>query len=221
MRVWALRLAAAGLAAASACGCGNATPVQESATDAAPPVACELHVWLADALESETEGAIRNHPRNFALHDKNGDPTPLATALSRQTQAEALASLDLARLLQHPGARLIVHADPAPKIVAGAPMTRHADSSSGCYAELILKHLVFAYSTFAGSSLQAVYQFSDFAGEASPVRSFSTMITAALPGYPGKGKTTDEQVNAQLVAAFRQDTTGFAAAATAPSRRRH
>lgn len=186
---------------------------------AASPVACELHVWPAPALETESEGAIRNHPRNFDLRDKDGRPTLFATALDQQTQQSVLQSLDLPRLLGLSGATLVMHEGPAPVIIAGQPLTRHTASDAPCYAELVLKHLVFEYASLAGSSLQTVYQFSVFGSGAAPLRSFSTMNATQLERYPDNGET-GEAMASIWADALRQDTRKFAAAATAPPRRR-
>lgn len=211
---------AAWFAAIIACWLPGAVRAEDAAAvQAATSGACELHVWPAEALETESEGAIRNHPRNFDLRDKDGNPTQFANALSRKAQGDILQSMDLPRLLGLAGATLVMHAEPAPAIVAGQPIARPAPSPTPCYAELVLKHLVFEYSTFAGSSLQTVYQFRVFGSDAPPVRSFSTMNSARFERYPGAG-TTAEEMGTLWADALRQDTRSFAAAATAPPRER-
>jgi hypothetical protein len=201
------------LTAASSAQSPSYSPAAPAGGDAS---ACELHVWPSPGLESMTEGWIWNETRNHALHPKGGPDEP-AVALGAQAQLAELAKLDLPAIFHLGTAKLIVHADPLPPTTTGAPVVRQSGSTAPCYAEFVVRRLVYSRNALAGGALQGFFAFRKFGTGSSVDRSFTSMADAPLKAFPWKRQDQAESAREELRGAFRTDILSFASYAQNPS----
>jgi len=178
---------------------------------------CELHIWPAPGLESSTDGWIHNDTHNQILRDAPGTALGLADAIPPRAQLEAIALLDLNEAFRLDGAKVVAHPDPLPPSPTGAPVVRHAPATTPCYAELVIKRLVFAKS-IAGGVLQAFFIFRRFRQD--DVQSFSSMADTPLTIFPWKNPEDQERGKTELSEALRSDLLMFAKYSNKPFVRR-
>jgi len=212
-RLWPLLL----LAFSTASAANPELPPPEP-QNAEKQLGCELHIWPASGLESITEGWILNNTRNQVLRDAPGKVLGLADAIPPHAQLDAIASLDLNDAFQLDGAQVIAHPDPLPPSPTGAPVVRHAPATAPCYAELVIKRLVFAKSPVAGGVLQAFFIFRRFRQD--DVQSFTSMAETPLTIFPWKNPEDQERGKAELREALRSDLLIFAKYSQKPFVRR-
>jgi len=179
---------------------------------------CELHIWPAPGLESITEGWILNNTRNQVLHDAPGKALGLADAIPPRAQLDAIASLDLNAAFNLDGAKVIAHPDPLPPSPTGAPVVRHASVTTPCYAELVIKRLVFAKNALAGGALQGFFIFRRFGQD--DVVSFTSMADTPLTIFPWKNPEDQDRGKPELSEALRSDLLMFAKYSQKPFVRR-
>jgi len=137
---------------------------------------------------------------------------------SPRAQLDAIASLDLNDTFHLDGAKVIAHPDPLPPSPTGAPVIRHASATTPCYAELVIKRLVFAKNALAGGALQAFFIFRRF-GQGD-VQSFTSMADTPLTIFPWKNPEDQERGKAELSEALRSDLLTFAKYSNKPFVRR-
>ena len=202
-RPWPLLL----LAFATASAANPELPPPEP-QNAEKQLGCELHIWPAPGLESITEGWILNNTRNQILRDAPGQALGLADAIPPRAQLEAIASLDLNDAFQLDGAKVIAHPDPLPPSPTGAPVIRHASATTPCYAELVIKRLVFARNALSGGALQGFFIFRRF--RQADVQSFTSMADTPLTIFPWKIPEDQERGKTELSEALRSDLLTFA-----------
>lgn len=195
------------LAIAAASG-ADAEPAEIAPQGIGATQGCELHVWPAQGLESATEGWIRNNTQNQTLRDTPGKSLGLADAIPPRAQLEAIGSLDLNEAFHLNGAKVITHADPLPPSLAGAPVVRQSTATTPCYAELIIKRLVYARNALSGGALQSFFVFRQFAQ--GDVRSFTSMADTPLMIFPWKIPEDADRGRAELAKALRSDLLIFA-----------
>lgn len=179
---------------------------------------CELHIWPAPGLESSTDGWIHNDTYNQILRDAPGKALSLADAIPPRAQLEAIASLDLNGAFHLDGAQVITHPDPLPPSPTGAPVARRAPAATPCYAELVIRRLVFAKAPIAGGVLQAFFIFRRFRQD--DVLSFTSMADTPLTIFPWKNPEDQERGKAELSEALRSDLLTFAKYSNKPFVRR-
>ena len=168
---------------------------------------CELHIWPAPGPETMTEG-FWNHVRNQALRDGAVD-SYILDAIGRQGQSDSLASLDFANMLKVASVNVVIHSDSPPSSAPGTEVVRHVSSDAGCYAELVVRRLVYASNALSGRALQAFFVYREFGTGNAPVYSFTSMAEAPL--LPSSGKKSEEKDDARagLSKAYRGDVVLF------------
>ena len=179
---------------------------------------CELHIWPAPGLESSTDSWIHNQTHNQILRDARGKELGLADAIPPRAQLDAIVSLDLNDAFHLDGAQVIPHPDPLPPSPTAAPVVRHAPATTPCYAEFVIKRLVFAKSPVAGGVLQAFFIFRWFRQD--DVQSFTSMAETPLTIFPWKNPEDQERGKAELSEALRSDLLIFAKYSQKPFVRR-
>lgn len=212
-RLWPLLL----LAFSTASAANPELPPPEP-QNAEKQLGCELHIWPASGLESITEGWILNNTRNQVLRDAPGKVLGLADAIPPRAQLEAIASLDLNAAFNLDGAKVIAHPDPLPPSPTGAPVVRHAAATTPCYAELVIKRLVFARNALSGGALQGFFIFRRFGQD--DVVSFTSMADTPLTIFPWKNPEDQERGKTELSEALRSDLLMFAKYSQKPFVRR-
>ena len=169
-------------------------------------VPCELHVWPAPGLESVTEGWIRNQTRNEALREGNGD---IADTLAPQAQLDMLAALDLPARLDLGPVRVVTHSEPLPASAPGSAVVRHAPSTAACYAELVVRRLVYGRNALAGGALQGFFTYREFGASDTPSYSFTSMSEVSLREFLTKNQNELGNARAELRKAFEDDANLF------------
>ena len=208
-----LLLAIAGAASGANAQLAETAPPSRDATSG-----CELHVWPSPGLESATEGWIRNNTQNQTLRDPPGKSLGLANAIAPQAQLDAIASLNLVEAFHLNDAKVITHADPLPPLLAGAPIVRQSSATTPCYAELIIKRLVYARNPLSGGALQSFFVFRQFGP--TDVRSFTSMADTPVLSFPWKVPEEAERGRAELANALRTDLLTFAKYSNKPPAKR-
>jgi hypothetical protein len=211
--------AAAGLAALVLGGSAGAA--QAPALLAPPPVLCELHVWPSPQIKALSEGWVSNDVVDKAFDPaKGGVPRP--QVLSPEAQAELLSKAAVDKMVGLAPARVIVHHEPLPHGAATAPR-RNADSSSGCYMELIVGQIAYEKSALTRRSLRSLLTLRRFEGDSAPRSTFETWAGSTLELFPPQTPDKAEAANAELVAAYLGNIRKFgeyAARPPKPPRRR-
>jgi hypothetical protein len=147
---------------------------------------CEFHIWPSAGIESVSEGGLLNQTRNALLRDKEGKPTPLADALDPNVQLDVISTMELPIAFNFGPARVIAHAEALPPTPTGAPIVRHTTSTEPCYAEMIIRRVVYTQNLFAGAGLQGFFSFREFGEGNTLKRSFSSMADTPIPIFPAK-----------------------------------
>ena len=194
------------------------------AQDAAPPPAaaagCEFHVWPADALMSVYYGWFHGSTVNGQIMGRPGYPSVPPDPIATATQAAILAELQPQRLIGREDYRLIVHPEALPSRVIRANAGRLTESTSACYAELIVDDIVLQQGALSGSFLKVLAHYRDFGPDPTPRRSFATWSQSRLTVFPPSSPDRLEVALAEIRQAYRHDLALFAQAARTPPRRR-
>ncbi|HLZ04898.1 MAG TPA: hypothetical protein VKR55_22450 [Bradyrhizobium sp.] len=158
-----------------------------------------------------TEGWFRNQTRNQALHDGTGDPLQLTDALGPKMQLDAIATLDLAGAFELGGAQLILHSDPLPTSTPGPAVLRRTGSTAPCYAEFVIRRLVYAKNALAGGALQGFFTLRVFGAGDIVTHRFASTADTPLMLFPWKAPGDAESGRNELRNALRTDVLAFAA----------
>jgi hypothetical protein len=188
---------------------------------AAPPTAaaaqgCELHVWPSDRFQARNQGYLAGFGVIGTLADAASqtganaeDRARLGAALDSPGQARALAALDLRRLLALPGYEIVPHeAALAPADAERA--LRHANSTSPCYAELIVTRVAFRDSDWSGRSLRVGFLFRDFGDAAAPRWRHAGRADNLLGVWPPQHPNEVELAAAELITVFKETVEEYA-----------
>ena len=181
--------------------------------DDGPSPSCELHVWAAPALKTVTQSALRNQTVNQAINGPHPVPGLSAQALPPEDQLAALEAANPGAGLGITSAHVVRHDQPLDEHISASPV-RHDPSSTGCYAELIVSHLVYAADPLAGRSLNILFQFRDFGNGTTPIRSFSTWSHRPLTVFPARTEADSVAAATEIKTAFSQGFADFAASLT-------
>jgi hypothetical protein len=124
------------------------------------------------------------------------------------------------RLLGQPDYRLIVHDEALPSRTIRGTAGRLAESTSSCYAELVVDDVILQQDVINGSYLKTLFRYREFGADGMPRRSFSTWSQTHLDVFPPRRPEQLEEAIAEIRQAFRRNVSLFAEAALAPPRRR-
>lgn len=171
------------------------------AADAQPPPSCELHIWAAPALRAITQSALWNQTVDQAINGPHPTPGLSAQALPPSDQLAMLEAANAGTALGIASARIVRHEQPLEERASQSPV-RHDPSTSSCYAELIVSHMVYASDPLAGRSLNMLFQFRDFRDGAMPVRSFATWSHRPLAIFPARTEADGVSATAEIKSAF-------------------
>jgi hypothetical protein len=191
---------------------GAARRCQQSAA----PVGCELHFWPASEAHSAIQGSNARDSFDYVAgsHRKAIAPFPA------DRQIALAQSLNLADLLGLPGYRLIAHDKGLGRMEATGAATRHAESTSACYAELIVSQLVFDDAWMSDPTIRELIVLRRFGDSQTVATSFSTWVKQRVP------HRRQLLVEADFESAFRANLIAFGQFATSSksrtqTRRRH
>jgi len=181
---------------------------------------CEFHVWPADALMSVYYGWFHGSIVNGQVSGRPGYPRVPPDPIGTRTQSEILAEMQPHRLLGRDDYRLVVHAEALPSRAIRTTAGRLTDSTSHCYAELIVDDVVLQQGAIDGSFLNVLIHYRDFGPDPTPRRSFATWSQTRLTVFPPGSPEQLERALAEIRQAYRHDFILFAQAALRPPRRR-
>jgi len=184
------------------------------AQDAAPvgEAQCELHVWPAERFQSMSTSLLGGGLLDAAIHaDKDKDnKSKLASALDPQGQLDALASLDLPRLMNAQSVRVITHIDPLDRKTLNKISTRRATSTSPCYSELIVTDLVYTAHPIYGRSMTTAFMWREFTNAASKPASVGGAGSNRLSLFPPKEGEDFQAASDELTTVFKANFEEFA-----------
>lgn len=132
------------------------------------PDGCELHVWPAERMSSQTTGWLGGGLLEAAINGKRDSTNQslLASALDSPSQLKALTSLDLRTMLKlSPGTTIVLHDSPLERKTMNKVKTRRSDSAAKCYAELIVADVFFQKAAIYGRSLKTLFMVRDFGAD--------------------------------------------------------
>lgn len=195
-----------------------ATPAlaQDSPAD---PAGCEFHVWPADALMSVYYGWFHGSTVNGQIQGRPGYPAVPPNPIDTATQGTILGSAFPQHLLGHDSYRLIVHDEALTSRAIRGATGRLSDSTSACYAELVVDDVVLQQGV-AGTSLNVLFHYRDFGAAAAPTTSFATWARTPLIVFPPNDPTQLAAAIREIREAYRLNIRQFATMAMRP-RRRH
>lgn len=167
----------AGIAALALAGTAHA---QDGAATAAAPAApqiqqpsaaadgCELHIWPAERMSSQTSGLLGPGLLSSAINGKrdSSNQALMASALDSPSQLTALTSLDLRGMLNRtPGTAIVLHETPLERHTMNKIKTRRSDSTAQCYSELIVADVFYQKAMMYGRSLRTLFMLRDFGND--------------------------------------------------------
>jgi len=194
---------------------------QDSTPAAAPVPAseCEFHVWPGDRMKWAVTGWWRVSSSGPIYRE--GAPAIPSNPVDAAAQIEIMVR---EQPQQHfagkAGYRLVAHDAPLPSLAIRGATGRLSDSTSPCYAELIVDDLAFAQDPFSGARLRTLFRYRDFGPDAEPQRSFSTWGEVDLTAFPPQRQDQYDASMAELRHAFRNNILAFAVHANRPPRPR-
>ena len=193
----------------------------ETAPAAAPAAqACELHVWPGSDLIHLYYGWFHGGTIDGSVKNRQGYPDAPENPLTAQVQVRLLANMDLSTLMALPGYEVIVHPQSLTSREIRASTTRLAESSSPCYAELMVDDLLLTQNVIGGNALRASFRFRDFGPDAAPRRMFGTFAMTKLTLFPPDAQEDMPTASAELQQAFTSNVKQFITALRKPPRRR-
>ena len=202
--MWALALCGASAAQAQQ----QQAPV--SATTATP---CEIHVWPTAGLNSMFYGWTHGSTVNGSAKGRKGYPEIPKDPLSPATQIASLVGMDLGALLDHPGAKVVLHDQPLDRRDARGNPGRHSDSSASCYVELITDTAFYEEAVFSNRSLRTLFMLREFDGVGPATYTFTTWQESGLLAFPPADASQMQNALDEVKSAFRSDLEQFTNAA--------
>jgi hypothetical protein len=192
-------------------------PAAEPATVAAGPATavpvtkCELHVWPAERFSAMTTGWLGGGLIDAAIHAE-GDKSrksQMASALDPDGQSAALGQADLVATFALQPSKIIVHPAALDRKTINKISTRRADSSSPCYAELIVADVFYQKSAIYGRSLRTLFMYRDFGTANDKPKIYKSWGGNGLKLFPAKAGDDVEAANAELVSVFKKNFDEF------------
>jgi hypothetical protein len=188
---------------------------QAAVAAAAPDTPCELHVWPAERFQAMTSGWGAAFGVLGALAEANANAeadkarrSTLASALDPEAQLALLSGRDLAADLGLRPSRIVAHATPLDRKTMNKVKTRRAESTSPCYAELIVADVIYQKAALYGRSLSTLFMVRDFGADGAIDREYKAWGGNGLQIFPPKegedvGPALDE-LNAKFTLNFEE-----------------
>lgn len=186
----------------------------------AGPSSCEFHVWPGDGLMSTYYGWFHGGIVNGQIQGRPGYPAIPPNPIDTATQATLLAESHPETAMRQPDHRLIVHAEALTSRAIRQARERLAESTSHCYAELIVDDVVLQTDWVNGSSLHILFHYRDFGPGVLPRRVFATWVDTRLSTFPPRQPDQLEAAITEIRQAYRRNVALFATAANRPARNR-
>lgn len=194
-----------------------AASAQPVGTAAAPAESgCELHVFPSERFQAITTGWLSGFGLIGGLIDSAANSgrnrtnaSQLGSALDSAGQARTLAAMDLTGLLNLPGYRIVSHEEPIAPSDARR-RSRHAQSGSQCYAELIVTRVFYQRAAIYGRSLRVSFLFRDFGAATQPSWTYAGRGGNGLSVFPPSDEAQVEAANTELLNVFRLDFEEYA-----------
>lgn len=181
-----------------------------------PP--CELHLWPAERMKSETTGLLSTFGGvgeelvDRAAHAGKDarNRAHMRSTLASQIQLDALQSLDLTTLLSLPaGTQVVRHEQPLVRKTIAKVTTRRSDSKAACYSELIVAEIFHHKGTITGRSLTTLFAFRDFGSNDQVQFGYKARGKHRLKLFPPKKGEDARAALDELQSAFRKDLEMF------------
>ena len=106
-------------------------------------------------------------------------------------------------MLQMPGAQIITHSEPLDRKTVNKIKDRRADSSSTCYAELIVADVFYQKAAIYGRSLKTLFMFRDFGSSKTKPSIYKSWGGNGLKIFPAKPGEDTSAADAELVSTFK------------------
>lgn len=185
----------------------STTPVlQQGLQPTAPADGCELHLWPAERMTSQTSGLLGPGLLSSAINGKrdSSNQALMASALDSPSQLNALTALDLRTLLARtPGTTIVLHETPLERHTMNKIKTRRSDSTAKCYSELIVADVFYQKAMMYGRSLRTLFMLRDFGNDQKIDKEYKAWGGNGLKLFPPK--EGDDAVAAldELVSVFK------------------
>jgi hypothetical protein len=171
-----------------------------------PTDGCELHIWPAERMASQTSGLLGAGLLSAAINGKRDSTNQslMASALDSPSQLNALTSLDLRTLLNRtPGTTIVLHETPLERHTMNKVKTRRSDSTAQCYSELIVADVFYQKAMMYGRSLRTLFMLRDFGNDQKIDKEYKAWGGNGLSLFPPK--EGDDAVAAldELVSVFK------------------
>lgn len=188
----------------------QATPSLAEASDPAGAARCEFHVWPGDGIMSTYYGWFHGSTVNGQIQGRPGYPAMPPNPIDTATQRTILTDSQPHGLMSHPDYRLIVHDEALTSRVIRTTPGRLSDSTSNCYAELVVDDVIVQQDWVNGSFLKILFRYRDFGPDAAPRRSFATWAQTHLDTFPPRQPEQLDAAITEIRAAYREDIARFA-----------
>lgn len=175
---------------------------------------CELHIWPAERMASQTTGLLGGGLIDALAHSGTdaSNKAQMASALDSPSQLDALQSLDLTNLLDlAPGTVVVPHDQPLDRKTMNKVKTRRSESAAACYKELIVADLFYQKSAIYGRSLRTLFMLRDFGNDQEIDFEYKNWGGNGLELFPPKeGEDTIAAID-ELVSVFKKNFEEYAA----------
>lgn len=202
----------------------TATPTETPTQSSTPAVAqatpqgdCEIHVWPAERFTARTTGWLSGFGMVGSLADSSGHASgdqgrkaALASALDSDGQAAALGTMDLSAKLGLKPSKIVLHKELLDRKTINKIMTRRSDSTSACYAELMVTDIFYQKAAIYGRSLKALFMIRKFGAAKDKPVIYKGWGGNGLKLFPPKEGEDVQAANVELVSVFKADFDEFA-----------
>lgn len=162
---------------------------QQGLQPAAAADGCELHLWPAERMSSQTSGLLGPGLLSSAINGKrdSSNQSLMASALDSPSQLNALTSLDLRNLLNRsPGTTIVLHETALERHTMNKIKTRRSDSTAQCYSELIVADVLYQKAMMYGRSLRTLFMLRDFGNDQKIDKEYKAWGGNGLKLFPPK-----------------------------------
>lgn len=173
-----------------------------------PADGCELHIWPAERMSSQTTGWLGGGLLGAAIYGKTDSTNQslLASALDSPSQLQALTALDLRGLLKlTPGTAIVLHETPLERKTMNKVKTRRSDSTAQCYSELIVADVFYQKAAIYGRSLRTLFMFRDFGTDQTIDKQYKAWGGNGLSLFPPKEGEDAIAALDELVQTFKRN----------------
>lgn len=179
----------------------------------APADGCELHLWPAERMTSQTTGLLGGGLLDAMIHsgtDAN-NKTLISSALDSPSQLDALLQLDLRKELSlSPGTTILLHAQPIERKTMNKVKTRRSESQATCYSELIVADVFYQKAMIYGRSLRTLFMFRDFGDDQKIDTEYKAWGGNGLSLFPPKEGEDAVAALDELVTKYQLNFTEYA-----------